>query len=81
MYGNCPLDFNKSQFNIYFFYIYKYKMLDLDKLTSKKLKDICRKENIPGYSGLRKAELVRHVKTHKLNLLINEGIEQLSGLV
>lgn len=56
-------------------------MLYLDKLTIKKLKDICRKENISGYSGLKKKELVKHVKTHKLNLLIDEGIEQLSVLL
>ena len=49
----------------------------LEKLTTVKLKKLCKDDKIPGYSGLKKTELMRHIKMHKLNIAVNEGLEKL----
>ena len=55
-------------------------MKSLDKLTSVKLKKLCQDEQIPGYSKLKKKPLLQHIKTHKLNILIKDGMDQLLAL-
>lgn len=56
-------------------------MLDeLNKLTSVKLKKICQDEKIPNYSKLKKKELLQHIKKHKLQKMVDEGVEQLLAL-
>jgi hypothetical protein len=55
-------------------------MQSLDKMTSIELKNICRQEHIHGYSGLNKKNLLKYVKTHRLNTLINAGISKLLAL-
>jgi len=52
----------------------------LDKMTSIKLKKLCQDEQIPGYSKLKKKQLVDHIKKHKLNIMIKEGMDQLLAL-
>jgi hypothetical protein len=52
----------------------------LNICTYTELKKIGRDENISGCSVLRKKPLIQHIKKHKLNLLINEGIDQLLAL-
>lgn len=55
-------------------------MRSLDKMTSTKLKKICRDENISGYSKLNKNDLLKHVKIHRLNILIDVGVSKLLAL-
>jgi hypothetical protein len=49
-------------------------------MTSIKLKKLCQLEHIPGYSKLKKKQLVQHVKTHMINALINDGMAELLSL-
>jgi hypothetical protein len=52
----------------------------LDNMTSTKLKKLCQDEHIPGYSKFKKKQLVQHVKTHKINMLIKNGMSELFTL-
>lgn len=53
---------------------------ELETMTSTKLKKICQDENITGYSKLNKKQLVQHIKTHKLNIIIKTGMTELLSL-
>lgn len=62
-----------------FFYIHTYNMLDtLDTLTTSKLKSLCKKKQIPGYSKLNKKALIIHIKTHMIERMICDGLTQLN---
>lgn len=52
----------------------------LEKMTSIKLKKLCQDEHIPGYSKLNKKQLVQHVKAHRINVLIKDGMSELLAL-
>jgi hypothetical protein len=52
----------------------------ISTMTVLKLKKLCHDENIPGYSNLKKKQLVQHVKTHKLNVIIKDGMSELLAL-
>jgi hypothetical protein len=52
----------------------------LEKMTSIELKKLCKDEHIPGYSKLNKKQLVQHVKTHRINVLIKDGMSELLAL-
>lgn len=53
---------------------------ELDRFTVAKLKKICQDENILNYNKLKKKELLTCIKRHKLQKMIDEGIEQLLSM-
>jgi len=53
---------------------------DINSMTLLKLKKLCHEEHIHGYSKLKKKQLVQHVKTHKLNVIIKDGMTELLAL-
>ena len=57
-------------------------MIDLEVLssyTSSKLKKLCRKESIRGYSKLKKDDLLIYIKTELLTRQVEQGIVQLES--
>jgi hypothetical protein len=53
---------------------------DLDSISIVELKKKCRDENIHGYSKLKKSELVKLIKTHRINNIVKEGLDKLNSL-
>ena len=52
----------------------------LDGMTATKLKKLCQEDHITGYGKLKKKQLVQHVKIHKINGIIKNGMDQLLAL-
>lgn len=52
----------------------------LDKMTLINLKKLCKDEKIPEYSKLKKKQLVEHIKKHRLDIMVKEGMDKLLSL-
>lgn len=53
---------------------------ELNTISTSGLKKICREENIPKYSKLKKQDLVILIKSYRISLMVKEGLEQLNLL-
>lgn len=52
----------------------------LDKMTLGNMKKLCQDEGIPGYSKLKKTQLLDHIKKHRLDIMVKSGIDQLLNI-
>lgn len=52
----------------------------LDSLSVVDLRKICRDENIHKYSKLRKKDMLKLINTHRINIMVKDGIDTLMKL-